>query len=221
MKPLKSTAWPALFLTGTLLIQGCNQQQEGKGSVSDTYMNPDNVAGRVPGTNQKTTQMGVDDMLQGTDMVFQNDLPPAFKAGFDPVVTAYLAMKDAFVADNAPEVEKQADQMMQLLQRTPDALLAGEAAAFWKEKKGFLMTHLKLYKAAEKDQAQRQSFVFLSTVMVKSVKAFGYGAQKLYVDYCPMANEQKGAYWLSQTKEIRNPYMGQKMPTCGEVKQEI
>lgn len=57
--------------------------------------------------------------------------------------------------------------------------------------------------------------------MVKSVKAFGYGNQKLYVDYCPMANNNKGAYWLSQTKEIKNPYLGKKMPKCGELKKEI
>jgi len=219
MKPSKSTAWSALLLTVTLVVQGCNQEK-GKVPTSDTYKNPDNVAGRVPGTDPKTTEMGVDDMLQGTNMVFRDNLPSAFKTRFVPVVTTYLAMKDAFVADNAQEVDKQANQMTQLLQQTPDTLLGGEAAAFWKEKKGFLMTHLKLYKAAEKDQAKRLSFVFLSTVMVKTVKAFGYGPQKLYVDYCPMANEKKGAYWLSQTMEIRNPYLGRKMPTCGEVKQE-
>lgn len=83
------------------------------------------------------------------------------------------------------------------------------------------MAHLKLYKLSEKDKDKRKSFVFLSTVMVKSVKAFGYRNQKLYVDYCPMANNNKGAYWLSKTKEIRNPYLGKKMPDCGEVKGKI
>ncbi len=43
----------------------------------------------------------------------------------------------------------------------------------------------------------------------------------LYVDYCPMANKNKGAYWLSQIKEIQNPYQGQKMPRCGEIKKVL
>ena len=36
-----------------------------------------------------------------------------------------------------------------------------------------------------------------------------------------MANDKKGAFWISESKEIKNPYLGKKMPTCGEVKEEI
>ena len=36
-----------------------------------------------------------------------------------------------------------------------------------------------------------------------------------------MYNEGKGAIWLSETKEIKNPYLGGKMLTCGEVQEEI
>ena len=39
----------------------------------------------------------------------------------------------------------------------------------------------------------------------------------LYHDHCPMAQDNKGAMWLSETKEIRNPYFGDKMMTCGSV----
>lgn len=111
--------------------------------------------------------------------------------------------------------------MMALFNSMPDSLLRGKVLNYWKEKKGFLLEHLKLYNESEKEKEKRKNFVFLSTVMAKSVKAFGYGNQKLYVDYCPMANDNKGAYWLSRTKEIRNPYLGQKMPTCGEVRKEL
>jgi Cu(I)/Ag(I) efflux system membrane fusion protein len=30
-----------------------------------------------------------------------------------------------------------------------------------------------------------------------------------------------GAYWISDSKEIRNPYFGDAMLTCGEVKKEL
>jgi hypothetical protein len=36
-----------------------------------------------------------------------------------------------------------------------------------------------------------------------------------------MYNNNKGATWLSETKEIKNPYMGKKQPTCGSLKEEI
>jgi hypothetical protein len=45
--------------------------------------------------------------------------------------------------------------------------------------------------------------------------------QTLYKDFCPMYNEGKGATWISETREIKNPYLGKKMATCGSVKEEI
>lgn len=219
MKKIKLNLWLALFIAGSTLFISCNQNKK---KVSDTYNNPDNVAGRVPGNGTKaTTEMGVDSMLQGETMVFRDSISPVFKDKFIQVVNAYLAMKDGFANDNEDEIDKQANQMRALLNSIPDNLLSGEALTYWKEKKGFLMAHLNLYKLSEKDKDKRNSFVFLSTVMVKSVKAFGYGNQLLYVAYCPMANNNKGAYWLSKAKEIRNPYLGKKMPDCGEVKGEI
>jgi hypothetical protein len=43
----------------------------------------------------------------------------------------------------------------------------------------------------------------------------------IYVQYCPMANEGKGGYWLSSQEEIMNPYYGDDMLHCGEVKETI
>lgn len=212
----------SLFFFLALLVtvnSACNQN--GNKNVSDTYKNPDNVAGRVPETgSQQTTEMGVDAMLQSESMVFKDTVSLAFKGKFEQLVDAYLKMKDGFVADNEKEVDKQATMMVAIINNTPDSLLIGEASNYWKEKKGFLLEHLKLYKEAEKDKDKRLNFVFFSTVMVKSVKALGYN-KPLYVDYCPMANNNKGAYWLSQVKEIQNPYQGQKMPHCGELKKAL
>ena len=180
------------------------------------------MAGTVAGTGTvATTEMGVDKILEGNSMNFEQAAPPAFKAQFKNVVAANLAMKDAFVQDIAAGVSSQATRMITALQQIPDGQLPGPAATFWKEKKGFLMEHLRLYKATEDLAGKRKNFVFLSTVMVKSVQAFDNRGQKLYVDYCPMANHNQGAYWLSQTAAICNPYLGGKMPNCGEVKKEL
>ena len=42
--------------------------------------------------------------------------------------------------------------------------------------------------------------------------------QKLYQDFCPMANDGKGAIWISEVKEIKNPYYGAEMLSCGSLK---
>jgi hypothetical protein len=67
---------------------------------------------------------------------------------------------------------------------------------------------------------QREHFVMLSEDVYSLVKAFG-GGKTLYHDHCPMANNNKGALWISETAEIKNPYMGSSMPTCGTVEEKI
>jgi hypothetical protein len=67
---------------------------------------------------------------------------------------------------------------------------------------------------------QREHFVLLSKNIYDLVKAFGAG-QVLYKEFDQMADEGKGAFWLSESKEIRNPYMGKSMLTSGSVKEEI
>lgn len=67
---------------------------------------------------------------------------------------------------------------------------------------------------------QREHFDILSKDMIDLIDIVGT-SQKLYQAYCPMYNNNKGAQWLSVTKEIKNPYYGSKMMDCGEVQREI
>ena len=52
--------------------------------------------------------------------------------------------------------------------------------------------------------------------MISSVQLFGVN-ENVYIQFCPMADNNKGAYWISLEKEVRNPYYGEAMLTCGEV----
>ena len=70
-------------------------------------------------------------------------------------------------------------------------------------------------------EKQRQEFVQFNLVFYKSVKMFGLQNVTAYYQYCPMANNDKGAYWLSSTEDILNPYFGDIMLSCGETKETI
>ncbi len=67
---------------------------------------------------------------------------------------------------------------------------------------------------------QREHFDLLSKDLIDMIAITGTD-KKLYQDFCPMYNDNKGAQWLSTTEEIKNPYMGSKMPGCGKVQKEI
>ena len=75
--------------------------------------------------------------------------------------------------------------------------------------------------AAKDIEAQRNAYATMSNAMIESVKKEGLKSGELFVEYCPMALNDKGASWISANKEIRNPYYGKKMLTCGEVKETI
>jgi hypothetical protein len=69
--------------------------------------------------------------------------------------------------------------------------------------------------------ARRVLFATLSNEMIARVTKAGLRTGALYVDFCPMALDDKGAYWLSTEKEVRNPYFGEQMINCGDIKDTI
>ena len=78
------------------------------------------------------------------------------------------------------------------------------------------------YISSEDDlELQREAFSVLGNEVTKILSKAHIASGKIYKQYCPMAFDFKGAYWLSTEKEIRNPYFGDAMLKCGEVKEEI
>lgn len=75
--------------------------------------------------------------------------------------------------------------------------------------------------AAPDIESQRREYAHLSNALISLVKESGTNSGEVYVDFCPMAMNDKGAFWLSSTKNIKNPYYGDKMLTCGQVKDTI
>jgi Cu(I)/Ag(I) efflux system membrane fusion protein len=76
-----------------------------------------------------------------------------------------------------------------------------------------------MMKEAKDMEALRQHFAKLSENMLEVTESFGLEKDKVYKDFCPMAFDNKGAFWLSESKEILNPYFGEAMLSCGEVKE--
>lgn len=70
---------------------------------------------------------------------------------------------------------------------------------------------------AGKIDHQREHFATLSKDVNDLIKMFG-APQKLYQDFCPMYDDGKGATWISEVKDIKNPFYGSQMLTCGSVK---
>lgn len=67
---------------------------------------------------------------------------------------------------------------------------------------------------------QREAFSKVTKGM-ESVLKGALSSGEIYKQFCPMAFEGKGDYWYSNSKEIRNPYYGDKMLKCGRIEEVL
>ena len=137
------------------------------------------------------------------------------------MVTQYLQMKNALANDNGKEAASAGNAFVESMGKMDKNSLTGDKKKKWDDVSDDAKEMAEhIGDNANKIEHQREHFDMLSTDMYDMVKTFG-AAQTLYKDFCPMYNDKKGAIWLSEVKEIKNPYLGKKMPTCGSVKEEI
>jgi Cu(I)/Ag(I) efflux system membrane fusion protein len=75
---------------------------------------------------------------------------------------------------------------------------------------------------AEGIAERRRAFEAVSTGLLRLVARFGHAAETPLVEaHCPMAFDNRGASWLQIGEEIRNPYFGSQMLSCGWVEQRF
>ena len=133
----------------------------------------------------------------------------------------YLQLKNALTNGKANEAGDAAKNMFEGLKGFDKSLLTVEQKSLYDQQEAGLKENAEHIIGSTGDiEHQREHFVSLSAGMYALAKAFG-GGKTLYHDHCPMAQNGKGAMWLSETKEIKNPYFGDKMMECGSVEEEI
>lgn len=119
----------------------------------------------------------------------------------------YIALKNALVNTDAAQTKEKAKIFMKNIKNV-------------KEINPKINKILKEILEAETIDKQRQSFGDLTSFMENMI-AGDIIEGAVFKQFCPMAFKNRGAYWLSNSKEIRNPYFGDKMLKCGRVAEEI
>jgi hypothetical protein len=173
---------------------GSNSTKEGKASDSNS------TTGTASGSSQPTTKATV---------------------SIKEILEDYIQMKNAFAKDKDKDAAAAGKEMVKAFEKFDKTSLNAEQAKIFTDIQDDAKEHAEhIGTNAGNIKHQREHFDMLSQDMYKLVKTFGAG-QTLYYDQCAMYNDNKGATWLSETKEIQNPYMGKAMPECGSVKEEL
>lgn len=155
------------------------------------------------------------------DNIYRLDTPKEFVAQINTLLNSYLKMKDNFFAADREKASAQAKDILKNLKEVNMELLKGDAHMYWMKLAKTIKENAKVIAEATNIDTQRRAFKPLSETMIKVYKSFGLENEKVYVQFCPMFDDNKGAFWLSTQKQIQNPYYGDLMPTCGDTKDSI
>ncbi len=183
-----------------------------------SMMNPD---GGKTSVGMAGMDMGREnaDMNKKTTEVNRKNIPDKFKEQLNEPVKEYLKMKDAFFVSDTKEVDKYAKSMKSALEKVDMKLLEGNEHMAWMDLLKVINFSIDRVLKGNNIDDKRVGFRKLSDNMATVLDKFGVKSDKtLYLEFCPMADNERGAYWISTQKEIKNPYFGEQMPTCGEVR---
>lgn len=154
--------------------------------------------------------------LEAIGAVFPDECYDSLKATLNSYyqLSAALVKSDTLAADMAGAVLKlhldslPVDRMGLDSARTEQvtAQVGGIAA----EVEGMLLEKAGL-------EGRRLAFQMVSDQLYDLLVLTGLKNTTVYRQYCPMAFNDRGAYWLSDRQEILNPYFGDAMLHCGSV----
>ncbi|MBK8293054.1 MAG: DUF3347 domain-containing protein [Flammeovirgaceae bacterium] len=144
-----------------------------------------------------------------------------FQKQLGAVFASYVSLKEAFVATDAVKVKVEAEKVGQALKKVDMTLITDAAHNDWMTYQQNLTKAIQDIQSQSEIEAQRSAFKNLSDELYKTIKAYGLGGATAYYEFCPMAFNNSGAYWLSDNATIRNPYFGDKMLSCGSVEEKL
>lgn len=155
-----------------------------------------------------------------------------FNDRVNAAVSAYLLMKDAFVDGDSVTVKEEAGRFRNLVGEIPLSELDGDQAQISdaaRQQVSDIKANVDPIESGESLAEMRRDFFMVSENLYPFLKTIRYEGEKLYWQNCPMAfGDNEEANWLSNTRQINNPYLGKKHPVyksamlhCGEVKDSI
>ena len=159
-----------------------------------------------------------DDSEQETEKIEFSELS---KTELKPLFAKYIELKTALVNDNFEGSHQISLDMMNILERIDMSVFEGESHMVWMKYSKQLQKNIKEANEATNISDLRAVFKPLSQDFIGLIKTTGSIDQPLYIEYCPMVDNNNGGDWLSTESDIRNPYFGASMLGCGEVKEEI
>ncbi|SEB18449.1 DUF3347 domain-containing protein [Pedobacter hartonius] len=133
------------------------------------------------------------------------------------LLSSYYDIKNALVNSDATAAAGKAGDFLKVIGGVDEKSFTGANLTAFKTYQDKLIFDARHISESKDVEHQREHFATFSANFYKLAKAVKLSGQPFYYDYCPM----KKNYWLSASKDIKNPYYGKQMLTCGKVSETI
>jgi len=183
-----------------------------------SMMNREPGTGAVPRGHDHGS--GTDHDAHTEEVSRYDDVPDDFRAILREAVSAYIDGKEALTESNLELAQESFNRVEDRFDEIGMHGLSGSGHEAWMRSYTNMMHHLEALRETDDIEEVRSEFRFLSDELVQAVRQFGIEGV-VYQQYCPMAFDDEGAYWLSREEQIANPYLPDTMLRCGEVIERI
>jgi Protein of unknown function (DUF3347) len=136
------------------------------------------------------------------------------------VFDSYFSLKDALVKTDGIIASAKAKDLQTAINAVKMEKLPIDVHTVWMKVLNDLKKDAENINGTKDISKQRDHFMSLSKNMYALIKV-AKPAETVYYQFCPMANEGKGANWLSKESGVKNPYYGSQMLTCGKTVETI
>ncbi|MDP5172828.1 MAG: efflux RND transporter periplasmic adaptor subunit [Bacteroidia bacterium] len=178
------------------------------------------IAGKPSMMNPKGSALAMAHQHGGKEPM-ETEVPEAFLRQLEAFLSGYFSLTDALIASDPTATQSAASAALNSLKQVDMTLLSAEMHIAWMKQLAVIRPALEAIADAEDLVAQRKTLSSLSNAIYHSLRSFGGASRLTYYQYCPMAINNQGAYWLSRKEEILNPYFGESMLRCGETRDII
>lgn len=190
------------------------------GYDSDSFLAPDDVYANLHGCCQydrvkKSESVADVPFTELVDHEVNQDVDQ-----MTPVFNYYFDLKDALVRTNGATAADKSKALLSAINNVKMDKISMKEHKVWMNVLKDLQEDATQISSTKDVEKQRKSFISLSRNMYELMKA-SKTVNPVYYQHCPMADGGKGANWLSKEKEIKNPYYGSKMMSCGKVVETI
>lgn len=196
-------------------------QLQGKTSMMNT---PSQTNTSLPNTqtNQQVSNRdnGLEESSTAQAIEIFSDIDPTFKSQLKSIFQQYLPVKNALVETDAKAAQGKAEALMESIVSVDMSLVNGSAHEQWmKDLKALTDATQTILQTSDVEKI-RIALSPLSDQLYNTLTKFGVKTGG-FRQFCPMAFDFKGAFWLSDSDEVFNPYFGDEMLHCGSVEEEL